>query len=75
MTFKIPVEDASGTLSHGDMLPAETMEYGEIVPGEYNPHVGIDEVPMIGFTSKDVVTVDRDGVLVDGVVVTSGNVV
>ena len=75
MTFKIPVEDASGTLSHGDMLPAETMEYGEIVPGEHNPHVGIDEVPMIGFTSKDVVTVDRDGVLVDGVVVTSGNVV
>ena len=75
MTFRIPVEDEMGTLSHGDMLPAETMEYGAIVPGRYDPHVGIDEVEMVGFTSRDVVTVDRDGIAVDGTVRVSGDVV
>ena len=75
MTFRIPVEDEMGTLSHGDMLPAETMEYGAIVPGRYDPHVGIDEVEMMGFTSRDVVTVDRDGIAVDGTVRVSGDVV
>lgn len=66
MIFKIPVEDSSGTLSHGDTLPAETMEYGEIVPGEYDPNVGIDEVPMTGFTSRDIVIVNKDGVTITG---------
>ena len=46
MSFIIPVEDPTGTLSHGDTLPAETMVAGPIIPGAYNPSVGIDEIPQ-----------------------------
>ena len=68
MKFMIPVEDESGTLSHGDTLPAETIEMGEIKPGVYDPGVGIDEVEKRGFIDKEVVNVSKDGVLIDGVV-------
>ena len=73
MKFIIPVEDASGTLSHGDTLPAETIEMGEIKPGVYDPNVGIDEVEKRGFFDKEVVNVSKDGVLIDGVVASTGS--
>ena len=73
MKFMIPVEDESGTLSHGDTLPAETIEMGEIKPGVYDPNVGIDEVEKRGFIDKEVVNVSKDGVLIDGVVVSTGS--
>ena len=74
MKFIIPVEDASGTLSHGDTLPAETIEMGEIKPGVYDPNVGIDEVEKRGFIDKEVVNVSKDGVLIDGVVASTGSI-
>ena len=73
MKFMIPVEDASGTLSHGDTLPAETIEMGEIKPGVYDPTVGIDEVEKRGFIDKEVVNVSKDGVLIDGAVASTGS--
>lgn len=74
MKFMIPVEDESGTLSHGDTLPAETIEMGEIKPGVYDPNVGIDEVEKRGFIDKEVVNVSKDGVLIDGVVASTGSI-
>ena len=74
MKFMIPVEDPSGTLSHGDTLPAETIEMGEIKPGVYDPNVGIDEVEKRGFIDKEVVNVSKDGVLIDGVIAASGSI-
>ena len=74
MKFMIPVEDESGTLSHGDTLPAETIEMGEIKPGVYDPSVGIDEVEKRGFVDKEVVNVSKDGVLIDGVVASTGSI-
>ena len=68
MKFIIPVEDPTGTLSFGDTLPAETMEYGSIVPGKYDPNVGIEEIEKRGFTDKEIVNVSKDGVLIDGLV-------
>ena len=74
MKFMIPVEDESGTLSHGDTLPAETIEMGEIKPGVYDPSVGIDEVEKRGFVEIEVVNVSKDGVLIDGVVASTGSI-
>ena len=74
MKFIIPVEDATGTLSFGDTLPAETMEYGSIVPGKYDPNVGIEEIEKRGFTDKEIVNVSKDGVLIDGLVAATGSV-
>lgn len=47
MTLRIPIDDETGTLWHGDVLPAETMKYGAIIPARYDTHVGIDKVAMI----------------------------
>ena len=66
MSFIIPVEDPTGTLSHGDTLPAETMVAGEIVPGAYDPTVGIDEIPEQTYINKELVNISKDGVLING---------
>ena len=66
MIFTIPVEDSSGTLSHGDTLPAETMVAGEIVPGAYDPTVGIDEIDKQNYIYKQVVNISKDGAIIDG---------
>ena len=66
MIFTIPVEDSSGTLSHGDTLPAETIVAGEIVPGAYDPTVGIDEIDKQNYIYKQVVNISKDGAIIDG---------
>ena len=66
MKFMIPVEDPQGTLSFGDTLPAETMEYGSIVPGKYDPNVGINEIDKMNITNEEIVNVSKDGMIING---------
>ena len=66
MKFIIPVEDATGPLTFGDTLPAETMEYGSIVPGKYDPNVGINEIDKMNITNEEIVNVSKDGMIING---------
>ena len=75
MSFIIPVEDPTGTLSHGDTLPAETMVAGPIIPGAYNPSVGIDEIPQQTYINKELVNISKDGVLINGNNIVNGTIV
>ena len=74
MSFIIPVEDPTGTLSHGDTLPAETMVAGPIIPGAYNPSVGIDEIPQQTYINKELVNISKDGVLINGNNIVNGTI-